>query len=56
MSRLIEMFDCGHGHYSAHEHEFCQICPDSLKGKVESRWDEQPDGTFKRRDVAGGKP
>jgi len=32
---IIEIFDCGHGHYSLHEHSECQICH---IGKPESRW------------------
>src|SRR5579875_2429984 len=32
---LVEIFDCGHGHKSMHEHEVCQVCG---KGKPVERW------------------
>ncbi len=32
---IMELFDCGEGHYSEHDHDVCQLC---YTGKPESRW------------------
>ena len=34
---ILELFECGHGHYSTHEHDVCQICH---QGKPEARYNE----------------
>jgi len=34
-SVIAELFDCGHGHYSTHEHTECQLCH---QGKPEARY------------------
>lgn len=49
-TRLIETFSCGHGCYSLHLHP--NGCPVCGLGEWEEAWDEQPDGTFKRREFA----
>ena len=35
---IIEIFDCGHGHRSQHNHEVCQICK---IGKPEKQYQEE---------------
>lgn len=40
---IIEIFDCGHGHYSAHLHDVCQFCK---QGKPIERYAQGDDGVF----------